>query len=137
MADLLRFDSSHESRIEIIPANTNQGTMTAEEEAEYREFVEAVDVPIASYSGRIFRMSTVIEQVEAFRQYVLEQSQMNASEASLEELFQRWFASRLSETELEQSLQSLNRGLADADTGWLVDANIAIQESRARILRNS
>ncbi len=82
-------------------------------------------------------MSTVIEQVEAFRQYVLEQSQMDASEASFEELFQRWFASRLSETELEQSLQSLNRGLADAAAGRLVDANMAIQETRARLLRNS
>jgi hypothetical protein len=35
-------------------------------------------------------MSTVIEQVEAFRQYVLEQTQIDASEASLEDLFQRW-----------------------------------------------
>ena len=32
------------SHIEILRGKANQGTMTAEEEAEYREFVEAVDV---------------------------------------------------------------------------------------------
>lgn len=83
-------------------------------------------------------MSTVIEQVEAFRQYVLEQSQIDASEVlSLEDLFQRWYASRLCETELEQSLQSLKRGLADAEAGRLIDADVAIQETRARLLRTT
>lgn len=82
-------------------------------------------------------MSTVIEQVEAFRQYVLEQSQIDASEASLEDLFQRWYASRLSETELEQSLQSLKRGLADVEAGRLIDADVAIQETRARLMRTT
>ena len=32
------------SHIEILRGKANQGTMTPEEEAEYREFVEAVDV---------------------------------------------------------------------------------------------
>ena len=82
-------------------------------------------------------MSTVIEQVEAFRQYVLEQSQIDATDASLEDLFQRWYASRLSETELEQRLQSLKRGLADANAGRLVDADVAIQETRARLMRTT
>ena len=79
-------------------------------------------------------MSTVIEQVEAFRQYVLEQTQIDASDASLEDLFQRWHASRLSEAELEQSLQSLKRGLEDAEAGRLVDADVAIQETRSRLM---
>lgn len=82
-------------------------------------------------------MSTVIEQVEAFRQYVLEQSQIDATDASLEDLFQRWYASRLSESELEQSLQSLRRGLADAEAGRLVDAEVAIRETRARLMRTT
>ena len=82
-------------------------------------------------------MSTVIEQVEAFRLYVLKQSQIDASEASLEDLFQRWYASRLSESELEQSLQSLRRGLADAEAGRLVDAEVAIRETRARLMRTT
>jgi len=82
-------------------------------------------------------MSTVIEQVEAFRQYVLEQTQIDASDASLEDLFQRWCASRLSDTELEQSLQSLKRGLADAEAGRLVDADVAIQETRSRLMRTT
>ena len=82
-------------------------------------------------------MSTVIEQVEAFRQYVLEQTQIDAAEASLEDLFQRWYASRLSETELDQSLQSLKRGLADAEAGRLIDADVAIQETRARLMRTT
>jgi predicted transcriptional regulator len=82
-------------------------------------------------------MSTVIEDVEAFRQYVLEHSRTHSTNASLEDLFQRWYASRLSEAELEQSLQSLRRGLADADAGRLVDADVAIQETRARLLRKS
>lgn len=80
-------------------------------------------------------MSTVIEQVEAFRRYVLEQSQIDATDATLEDLFQRWCASRISETELEQSLQSLKRGLADAEAGRLVDADVAIQETRSRLMR--
>lgn len=82
-------------------------------------------------------MSTVIEQVEAFRQYVLEQTQLDASDASLEDLFQRWYASRLSEAELEQSLQSLKRGLEDAEAGRLVDADVAIQETRSRLMRTT
>ena len=82
-------------------------------------------------------MSTVIEQVEAFRQYVLEQSQIDASDSSLEDLFQRWYASRLSEAELEQSLQSLKRGLEDAEAGRLVDADVAIQETRSRLMRTT
>ncbi|MBL8818768.1 MAG: hypothetical protein JNL58_22255 [Planctomyces sp.] len=80
-------------------------------------------------------MSTVIEQVEAFRQYVLEQSQIDATDTSLEDLFQRWYASRLPESELDQSLQSLRRGLADAEAGKLVDVDVAIQETRARLMR--
>ena len=82
-------------------------------------------------------MSTVIEQVEAFRQYVLEQTQIDASDASLEDLFQRWHASRLAEAELEQSLQSLKRGLEDAEAGRLVDADVAIQETRSRLMRTT
>ena len=82
-------------------------------------------------------MSTIIEQVEAFRQYVLEQTQIDASDASLEDLFQRWYASRLSEAELEQSLQSLKRGLEDAEAGRLVDADVAIQETRSRLMRTT
>ena len=82
-------------------------------------------------------MSTVIEEVEAFRQYVLEHSRTSSTGASLEDLFQRWYASRLSEADLEQSLQSLRRGLADADAGRLIDADVAIQETRARLLQKS
>ena len=40
----LRADDELLARIEILREKANQGTMTAEEEAEYREFVEAVDV---------------------------------------------------------------------------------------------
>lgn len=80
-------------------------------------------------------MSTVIEELEAFRQYVLEHSRTDSTDASFEELFQRWTASRLSEAEREQSLQSLRRGLADADAGHLVDAEVAIQETRARLVQ--
>jgi hypothetical protein len=80
-------------------------------------------------------MSTVIEELEAFRQYVLEHPRTGSTFASLKELFQRWSASRLSEAELEQSLESLRRGLADAAAGRLVDAQVAIQETRARLLQ--
>ena len=40
----LHLDDELRSHIEILRAKANQGIMTAEEEAEYREFVEAVDV---------------------------------------------------------------------------------------------
>ena len=40
----LRADDELLSRIEILRGKANQGTITAEDEAEYREFVEAVDV---------------------------------------------------------------------------------------------
>ena len=40
----LRADEELLSHIEQLREKANQGTMTAEEEAEYREFVEAVDV---------------------------------------------------------------------------------------------
>jgi len=40
----LRADEELLSHIEQLREKANHGTMTAEEEAEYREFVEAVDV---------------------------------------------------------------------------------------------
>jgi len=40
----LRADDELLSHIEQLRGKANDGTMTAEEEAEYREFVEAVDV---------------------------------------------------------------------------------------------
>ncbi len=80
-------------------------------------------------------MSTVIEELEAFRQYVLEHSRTGSTGASLDELFQRWSASRLSEAELEQSLESLRRGLADPDAGRLVDADVVIKGTRDRLLQ--
>ena len=40
----LRADDELLSHIEILREKANHGTMTAEEEAEYREFVEANDV---------------------------------------------------------------------------------------------
>ena len=40
----LRADAELLSHIDQLRGTANQGTMTAEEEAEYREFVEAVDV---------------------------------------------------------------------------------------------
>lgn len=40
----LRADEELLSHIEQLRAKANHGTMTAEEEAEYRDFVEAVDV---------------------------------------------------------------------------------------------
>ena len=80
-------------------------------------------------------MSTVVEQVESFRQYVLEQSRIAATDISLEDLFERWSACHPSAQELEQSLQSLERGLADVEAGRLVDANQAIHETRTRLQR--
>ncbi len=82
-------------------------------------------------------MSTVIEQVEAFRRFVMEQSHDATSALSLEDLFQHWCASRPSTEELEQSLQSLERGLADVEAGRLIDADQAIHETRTRLQRTA
>lgn len=82
-------------------------------------------------------MNEVIEQVEEFRQYVLEQSQIESANLSLEELFQHWNASRLTATELEHSLESLNRGLVDAEAGRLTDADQAIADTRNRLQQKS
>jgi len=82
-------------------------------------------------------MTTLVEQVEQFRRYVVEQAQNDAKEASLEELFQRWCTSRSSANELEQSLHSLERGLADAEAGRLVDSSEAIDETRNRLQRTA
>ena len=40
----LRADPELESRIEELRRKSNQGTLTPEEDAEYKEFVEALDV---------------------------------------------------------------------------------------------
>lgn len=82
-------------------------------------------------------MTTLVEQVEQFRRYVVERSRNDAKEVSLEELFQRWCASRSSPNELEQSLKSLERGLADADAGRLVDGNEALDATRNRLQRTA
>ena len=82
-------------------------------------------------------MTTLVEQVEQFRRYVVEHAQNDATEASLEELFHRWCTSRSSANELEQSLQSLERGLADAEAGRLVDAKEAIEATRNRLQRTA
>ncbi len=81
-------------------------------------------------------MSTVIEEVEAFREFVLEQSRGEAADLLLEDLFRRWRASRPAKQSLEQSLLSLARGLDDAKAGRVVDADQAIHETRSR-LQNS
>lgn len=80
-------------------------------------------------------MNSVIEQVEAFRRYVLEHAKGDAADLSLDDLFAHWSGLNRSAQELEQSRQSLNRGLADADAGLLVDASQAIPETRARLIR--
>jgi len=67
-------------------------------------------------------MSTVLDDIEAFRKFVLEQSRIDEAGIAIEDLFQRWQASRLSESELQQSLESLTRGLADVAAGRLIDA---------------
>ena len=82
-------------------------------------------------------MSTVIAELEAFRQYVLDHARIDDNEISLEDLFQCWSISRQAEAESKQCLQSLRRGLADADAGHLVVADVAIQETRARLLQKS
>ena len=79
-------------------------------------------------------MSTVLEDVEAFRKFVLEHSRTEEAGIAIEDLFQRWHASRLSANELQQSLESLNRGLADVAAGRLFDAQDAIQQTRIRML---
>lgn len=78
-------------------------------------------------------MSTVIEQADAFRRYVAEQSQNGGSRLTLDELFKRWQATNLSDEALADSLQSLERGLADAESGRLVDAEEAIANTRSRL----
>jgi predicted transcriptional regulator len=80
-------------------------------------------------------MSTILEDVEAFRKFVLEHSGTEEAGIAIEDLFQRWHASRLSQSELQQSLESLNRGLADVAAGRLIDANDAIQQTRSRLLK--
>ena len=78
-------------------------------------------------------MSTVIEEVEAFREFVLEQSHGEAADLSLEVLFRRWCALRPVTRELDESLRSLTRGLDDAKAGRVVDADQAIRETRSRL----
>ena len=85
---------------------------------------------------REFRMRTVIEEVEAFREFVLEQFRGEAADLSLEDLLGRWRALRPVTREFEQSLQSLARGLDDAKAGRVVDADHAVHETRFR-LQNS
>jgi len=53
----LRADDELLSHIEQLRGKANDGTMTAEEEAEYREFVEAVDVAIHETRARLLRNS--------------------------------------------------------------------------------
>ena len=78
-------------------------------------------------------MGTVLDDVEAFRKFVLEHSRIEEASTAIEDLFQRWQASRLSESELQHSLESLNRGLADVAAGRLIDAQDAIQQTRNRM----
>jgi hypothetical protein len=78
-------------------------------------------------------MSTVIEEVEAFRKFVHELSREEDADLSLEDLLQRWRALRPETRDLEQSLQSLTRGIDDATAGRIVDADDAIHETRSRI----
>lgn len=40
----IRADSELEARIEVLREKANEGTLTPEEDAEYKDFVEAVDV---------------------------------------------------------------------------------------------
>ena len=79
------------------------------------------------------RKCPVIEEVEAFREFVLAQSHGEGAELSLEDHFRRWRALHSVTRDLEQSLRSLARGLDDANAGRLVDADQAIHETRSRL----
>jgi hypothetical protein len=40
----LKVDDELQSRIEVLRSKANQGTLSSEEDAEYKDFVEALDV---------------------------------------------------------------------------------------------
>lgn len=78
-------------------------------------------------------MSTIIEQSEEFHRFVMEQSREGQANLTLDDLFQQWRAATPSEEELKQSLESLDRGLKDAEAGRLIDADDAISDTRTRL----
>ena len=71
----------------------------------------------------------------AFRRFVREHPRIEGADIAIEDVFQRWQASRRSESELTHSLESLNRGLADVAAGRLIDAQYARQQTPNRMLK--
>jgi hypothetical protein len=72
----------------------------------------------------------------AFRRFIREHPRIEEIDIAIEVFFLRWQASRLTESELQQSPESLNRGLAEVSAGRLIDAPDARQQTPNRMVKN-
>ena len=62
-------------------------------------------------------MSTIEEQLESFRTYVLEQTRNGGSELTMDELYENWRLEHLTEEELREDELALEASLRDMEAG--------------------
>ncbi len=73
-------------------------------------------------------MPATIEELAQFQQFAAEQLKNGGAAMSLEELVELWRRQRPSDDELLESLESLQRGLADIQAGRVLPARTVIEE---------
>lgn len=75
-------------------------------------------------------MPSIEQQLESFHQFAAEQVGNGGSEFTLEDLVDLWRAANPADDELQDSLASLQRGLADAEAGRSYPARDALAKLR-------
>jgi hypothetical protein len=78
-------------------------------------------------------MTVLQQEIEQFRDFATRVAATGDVE-SLQEILDLWHAEHLSETERTASLESLCRGLADADAGRVRPADDVIEDLRRETL---
>ena len=78
-------------------------------------------------------MTVTQTELDGFSQFAVEKIGNGGADLTLEDLVELWRAENPTDEELQESLASLERGLADAEAGRIHPADEALTELRKRL----
>jgi hypothetical protein len=78
-------------------------------------------------------MAVSLEQIESFHQFAHDRAKNGGADLTMDEIYDLWRLENLPPEELQESLESLRRGIADAEAGRVRPADDVIEELRHRI----
>ena len=78
-------------------------------------------------------MAVSLEQLESFHRFASDRVKTGGEDLTMDELYDLWRLENLPPEELQDSLESLRRGLADAEAGRVRPADEVLEELRTGI----